>query len=846
MNYLRNMKRKYLYILAFAIPFVAMMVICAIRGVYPFGKNSFMHCDMYHQYVPFLRELWRKLHEGESLASAWNLGIGSDFTSIFAYYLATPTNLLVYFCPEDWIIEFMTFFIVLKIGLCGFSFAYYLRERFETTSAIVLGFSTLYAMSGFVAAYNWNPMWLDVIWLTPLVLLGLERVVKTGKVGLYAIALSASILTNYYLSIFLCEFLVLYYVVLFFTEKVEWKTKFHSIWKFGLSSLLAGGMAAVLLIPVMMAMVATGFDDSSFPSTIEIYFNGLEVIARHFTANPVEIGLDHWPNVFCSVAVFFLFPAYLFCGKVPVSQRIAKGLLAAFMMLSFSVNTLNFIWHGFNYPDSLPARQSFLYIFLMLTMMFEVVMHIESWKPVWIGLSVFAGCAIMTLCGVFVSTDGFTVGVAALSWVFFGIYAVLACVYVFFQRARNVVLAMAVTLLVAESSVNMFETSVDVVQRTYYMTKWSNYQNLLAQIDEAQGEDFYRFDSKCYMTKNDGALAGYKGVSIFSSTTGSDMADFYNDIGMEGGKVSYYADGMTAFTAALMGVRYTFSESEEGDVLYTLAGESGKMKLYKHRYTLPVGFALTEEEKDSLEHQLMEGGSNGLVTQNAMAQVMVGKKTMFTYEFRGSMLEVEESGHYYAYVPHKIEEISMSPVLELSKVDESGNVASDEAGQASLEQEAREFDDLKRYCILDLGYLEEGQTWLFTQESGEEEGEPVDLQVYRLQPEVLEQTIEALQEEPFEVEEYKDGYMSGRISASEHGNLVLSIPKDSGWTVLVDGKVTETEDWLGAMISVPIEAGEHFVELYYRPQGVLFGILISCCCVSIFGLWMFMQKTREE
>ena len=847
MNFFRTMKRKHLYILAFAIPFVAMLVICAIRGVYPFGKNSFMHCDMYHQYVPFLREFWRKLHQGESIASAWNLGIGSDFTSIFAYYLATPTNLLVYFCPEHLIIEFMTFFIVLKIGLCGFTFAYYLRERFETTSAIVLGFSTLYAMSGFVAAYNWNPMWLDVIWLAPLVLLGLERIVKQGKVALYVVALTASIFTNYYLSIMLCIFLVLYYAVLFLTEKVDWKQKLNSIWQFGLSSLLAGGMAAILLLPVMMAMVATGFDDASFPKTVEIYFDGLAVIARHFLANPVEIGLDHWPNVFCSVSVFFLFPAYLFCGKVPFSQRVAKGLLATFMMASFSINTLNFIWHGLNYPDSLPARQSYLYIFLMLTMMFEVVMHIKTWKPIWMGLSVLVGTVIMTLCGIFVTTDGFTVGVAAISWVFFGIYAILACVYVFFQKTRAVVLIVAVTMLVAESSVNMFQTSVDVVQRTYYMTKWTNYQNLIDQIPVKEASDFFRFDSKCNMTKNDGALAGYKGVSIFSSTTGSDMASFYNDIGMEGGKVSYYADGMTAFTAALMGVRYTFTETDQGEELYTLAGQSGKMMLLKHRYTLPVGYVLTDELKSSIEHELIEGGSNGLTTQNNMVQEIVGKKTMFSYVFKGSSFEVGRDGHYYAYVPHKVEDIHMSQVQDLSKVDEAGNIVSDNTdGQTESSAKVVKFDDLKRNCVLDLGYLEKGQNWIFTQESGEDKGQELDVQIYRINTEVLSSALEILSKDSFLVKEYKDGYMLGSVKASQDGNLVLSIPKDTGWTVLVDGKVTRAEDWLGAMISIPVTKGEHLVELYYRSQGLLLGAFVSVCSLAIFLLWIYMQKTKEE
>lgn len=833
MNYLRNMKRKHLYILAFAIPFLAMLVICMLRGVYPFGRNSFMHCDMYHQYVPFLRELWRKLHEGESLAHTWYVGIGSDFTSIFAYYLATPTNLLVYFCPEKFIIEFMTFFIILKIGLCGFSFAYYLRERFNTTSVVILGFSTMYALSGFVAAYNWNPMWLDVIWLAPFVILGLERIVKQGRVTLYVVTLAASIFTNYYLSILLCMFLVLYYVVLFFSEGVSWKQKAKSIWQFGCSSLLAGGMAAVLLLPVMMAMVATGFDNATFPSTVEVYFNGLEVITRHFAGNPVEIGLDHWPNVFCSVSVFFLFPAFMLCRKIPLMQRLFKGFLAAFMMTGFSVNVLNFIWHGMNYPDSLPARQSFLYIFLMLTMMFEVVMHIKAWKPLWTGLSVLIGCTLMTLCGVFVTTEGFTVAVAAISFIFFGMYAVFAVLYAFFRNMRTSVLAVATVFMISEACINMYVTSVDVVQRTYYATKWENYQNLLMQIPS--GEEFYRFDSKCNMTKNDGVLAGYNSISVFSSTTGSEMASYYNEIGMEGTKVSYYSDGLTGFTAALMGVRYTFAETEEGTLLYDLVGQSGQMKLLKHKYTLPIGFVLDDKLKSDVEHELLEGGSNGLSTQNAMAQEIVGKQTMFAYQGRDSLFEIRKSGHYYAYVPHKIEKINMNPVLDTSGEDETETA-----------DPVRKFDDLKRNCILDLGYLEKGESWLFTQESGEKVGEALDVQLYRLNADVLDSTLKELGKEPFEVLDYKDGYMKGKVNASEDGNLVLSISDDAGWTILVDGVETETKKWLGAMISVPVTAGEHVVELYYRPQGVLVGTVVSLLCLAIFLLWRYMQKNKED
>ena len=54
-----------------------------------------------------------------------------------------------------------------------------------------------YAFSGFMAAYNYNIMWLDCIWVLPLILLGLERLVKEGRWGLYCLTLAFSIFTNY-------------------------------------------------------------------------------------------------------------------------------------------------------------------------------------------------------------------------------------------------------------------------------------------------------------------------------------------------------------------------------------------------------------------------------------------------------------------------------------------------------------------------------------------------------------------------------------------------------------------------------------------------------------------------
>ena len=105
----------------------------------------------------------------------------------------------------------MSYMVVFKIGLCGFTFSWLLTEKFHTNDLSVLFFSTFYAMSGFVAAYNWNVMWMDTLVLAPLIVLGLEKLVFEKKYSLYCITLGLCILSNYYLSIMVCIFLCLYF-----------------------------------------------------------------------------------------------------------------------------------------------------------------------------------------------------------------------------------------------------------------------------------------------------------------------------------------------------------------------------------------------------------------------------------------------------------------------------------------------------------------------------------------------------------------------------------------------------------------------------------------------------------
>ena len=123
-------KKAYPYVMAFFIPFVICVIICIGNGVYPFGDNCILHIDMYHQYCPFFTEFLNKLRTGGSLQYSWNLGLGSDFVSLHAYYLASPLNFLIVLCPKRFVIEFMTLLILVKIAASGLSFFWFLKYHF--------------------------------------------------------------------------------------------------------------------------------------------------------------------------------------------------------------------------------------------------------------------------------------------------------------------------------------------------------------------------------------------------------------------------------------------------------------------------------------------------------------------------------------------------------------------------------------------------------------------------------------------------------------------------------------------------------------------------------------------
>ena len=826
--------KRYLF-LSFLIPFLVMVILCILKQIYPFGPKCFLRTDLYNQYVPFYSELQQKLKAGESLDFSWQLGLGSNFMGVYAYYLASPTAFLSFLVPRRYLIELMTVLILLKIGFSGFSFCAYLKGHYGEAKLSMVWFSVFYALSGFMAAYNWNIMWLDSVAIMPLIVLGLEKLILEKKWKLYTLTLGASIWINYYISILICFFLVLYFIVIIISEKQGLSEIVDAFKRFAFYSVLAAGLSCVILIPGTLAIFSTGFASSSFPKNFTLYFNPLDVIARHGMNVATEIKTDHWPNIYCGVGVFFLLPLYFSCRQIPLRKRIAHGVLAVFFIASFSINILNFIWHGFNYPDSLPARQSFLYIFLILIMCFEAVHHMEEAHLFRLGVA-FGISLILQVLFIFLVKDqsDYTDNKAFLVTILFLIgYAIFLTLWKCKSgdRMRKFVICALTALVIAEAGINMYETSLSVVTRSKYMNKYQNYLNIdreLLRLDSG----FYRTETNNRMTKNDGALAGFETASMFSSTVQKGVESFYQQLGFDYSKVYYHFEGSTPLTSALLGVKYfTSDKGWWQDPFRTYLTSVDKTRVYALDERTSIGYVLPEEM--NYKWKFEEGSA--LEAQNRFANILGVEDKLFTSvnsetEGNETKIATPKNGIYYVYISGGSK--AKGDTIQISVLDENKE-----------EKRQKEYANARKGHLLCLGECGPDDTVTLTTTTGSMD--QVKVHAYICETEAMKEALDLLTDESFYVVKTTDRGLKGEVTAKENGILMMSVPYDKGFEVRVDGVITECSAFCDAFLAIPIREGEHIVSLEFAPRGKKIGLVISLTSLVIFIFLAFRSRQKN-
>ena len=83
-----------LYILAFVLPILSMLIVYYFKNIFPFGDQMYLRSDCYHQYTPYLEILQQKLKDGGSLFYTWEIGAGMNLWRLPLIILQVPLTYL--------------------------------------------------------------------------------------------------------------------------------------------------------------------------------------------------------------------------------------------------------------------------------------------------------------------------------------------------------------------------------------------------------------------------------------------------------------------------------------------------------------------------------------------------------------------------------------------------------------------------------------------------------------------------------------------------------------------------------------------------------------------------------
>ena len=163
----------------------------------PFGPNSLASMDARIQYIDFFAYLKDLFERRADLGYTFSKTLGGTYIAVFAYYLSSPLNLLVVFFDKADLNTFFDLLVLLKLCIAAATCGAFLQYRFRKIPALFAVLLSLsYALMQYNIAQSSNIMWLDGVYMLPLILLGVHRLFKSGSIFLLSISIGLSILFN--------------------------------------------------------------------------------------------------------------------------------------------------------------------------------------------------------------------------------------------------------------------------------------------------------------------------------------------------------------------------------------------------------------------------------------------------------------------------------------------------------------------------------------------------------------------------------------------------------------------------------------------------------------------------
>lgn len=897
-----------------------MMALFAVQGIYPFGNMTTAFSDGVSQYVPFLAEFANKIREGGSMLFTWHTGGGVNFWANFGYYLASPFNLISLLFKIDEMDKAFALITLIKPFFMALTFGIFLKYTYKKNDLSIVIFSILWAFSGFVVGSIFILSWSDAFIYFPLVIMSLKKLMDGQSAWMYALFLGLTIMANFYMGWMTCIFCVIYFIYSFisdddvyyegnststqenddestinvfeiFAQSYILKTMF----KFGLSSLLAGAFSAIFTLPTIFALQNTEKGQISHD-----VFNISDIwglLAAHVFPAENEYASFVSMNyifAFCGIATTILVIAYFFAKGISVRKKIGNAFLLAVMWASIVLYVPYYVWHGFGEPAGLMYRFAFIYSFVLLKIAFEAFIEIKNIK--WYGILagiIFAGVCtaglqLNQLMRIYCSVDS-TIIIKVIAFII--IFAVILLIMSIKPKLKNVMTIVLMVAVIAETLImNTGTFNVTVAGENF-----AEQTVVESAIEEMEDYDKLTFASQ-KQTFQDmimyGMVYGYNGLEYYSSMADGDVSLTITSLGTYGNNLNMQdgAQEQTPIFNILFPTKYyldgTGRLSENS--FRTKIKDIDDYVLYENNYTMPFMYVVSTE----IAH--WDPFSFGVCVddQNFMAKCLtdideniISYNLTSNYKYENckhiSLVETlrkecEEKGidfpetniEYYEYLESKMIDFSFD-VDDLSK---DASVTFDSTAETDgimyIFVDTSEFADMQitlngkttdysvygygENRVYELGDVKKGDVATIT--IGGRKGDNdyasktsnLSATTFTVDMEKFENAYNKLDAmSDTEMLEFSDTYVKAKVTSYTDGAIYIPTTYDNGWTLYIDGvDQSPLYEHRGHIIMHGLGEGEHIVEMKYCPVGFVPGAIITGASVVILVAWAIIATKR--
>lgn len=708
---------------------------------------------------------------------------------------------------------------------------FFLIKRFKSLNKYLLIFlSVSFALMQYNISQSSNIMWLDGVYILPLMILGVYKIVKKENPCLLILSTGLVILFNWYIGCVNCLFtviwLVLEYLISVSDKNISIKNFFVDaskiFFRYAASMTVGIMISAVLFLPVI-SVLRDGrgtIDWDCFNNS----FNGniLNVIQGLVLGSENQIGKV---SLFCGSLVHLGCIACFFSKIIKYREKMILGGALVISIMIFYWQPLYFIFSLLKKVGSFAYRCSHLTIFLLvfIAAYFYSKINLEEIKEKILIKSAFTFSVLLLL---FCSIESFM----NLKNVYFTctsalIIACLCTTFFSWMLSKSKQLRIIITLMfsLAVGTEMMFNTKLLMQNHsTNESLSYSDYfEKQSAQINMIKSKDkeTYRISqTKTYnmgknnLTANFNEPLAYNYMSInnYDSMGEKVQIDFLDKLGYR--ELDFNMNVVTTSILgidSLLGVKYILSNYPINGLEPSNIISNNDKEVYVNPYCLPFAVKYKKQNFNYKQKSFYEF-HNELYSNLLGEEVCLYKKIDFT------KIESEKNISYNLKVPNE-------------KIAVYGNLSMEKDTPTVLHIDGME----------DLGYSQWLSSSVFYVPTSRDKDNVSVVMEFEEKPTMgseefvaldlneLARITDLLKKRDNGSLQIKGSSIKIEIDSEKNDSLFLSIPYNKGWQIKINGEIVSAEKFANCLFSIPLKEGNNVITMHYSIPNLKIGFIIT-------------------